>query len=216
MSYIHFKPVVKKVNVKPGGVQEIVLEVTDDGLKGQLESLCGMVDQKVEVSLNSQIITYKVTIDASTNKPVTEYTVDENGEIKEVEKGEQTQLDLGIPPEKNKTKEEKKEADKDVIDEFIMSGLAPKHDEYDFESLIKRLHEGETYMKLANELELSSGKIVEIIDEYRKSVAPHATKWDEWRQSKGETDEPTAEEKEETEEQAEETDTKDDKEDGAA
>lgn len=32
----------------------------------------------------------------------------------------------------------------------------------------------ETYLKLANELNMSSGKIVEFVDEYRKRVAPMA------------------------------------------
>ncbi|NBI28326.1 2-methylcitrate dehydratase [Chengkuizengella marina] len=220
MSYINFKSVVKKVNIKPGGVKEIVLEVSDEGLKGYLDSLCEMVDLKVQVALESSVINYNITVDTSTEKPITNYEVDEKGFVSEVkEKGEQAELELGMPEEKKQTKEEKREADKKTIDEFIMCGLSPKDDDYDFESLVKRLHDGETYMKLANELDLNSGKIVEIIDEYRKSVAPLAQKWDEWRKSQGEINELTAEngKYQEKEEETEETETNnDDSEDGVA
>ena len=34
MAYIEFKPVLKKVNLKPDGKKEIVLEVTDSSLQG--------------------------------------------------------------------------------------------------------------------------------------------------------------------------------------
>lgn len=74
----------------------------------------------------------------------------------------------------------------EVIDEFITSGMSPSYDDlpYDFQSIIKRKYEGETYMKMASELGISSGKIVELVDEYRKRVAPLAMKWNEWRQGK--------------------------------
>lgn len=58
-------------------------------------------------------------------------------------------------------------------------------------------------MKIASELNMSSGKIVDIVDEYRKRVAPLAKKWDEWRKENGgvvesnepdDHDEPTADE----------------------
>ncbi|PEF60213.1 2-methylcitrate dehydratase, partial [Bacillus cereus] len=47
--------------------------------------------------------------------------------------------------------------------------------------IVKRRLEGESYLKLANELNMSSGQIIEVIDEYRKRVAPLAIKWHEWK-----------------------------------
>ena len=37
MSYVDFKALVKKINLKPKGVKEIVLEVSDSALKGHLD-----------------------------------------------------------------------------------------------------------------------------------------------------------------------------------
>jgi uncharacterized membrane protein YukC len=96
----------------------------------------------------------------------------------------------------------------EVVDEFIKSSLAPNYDDipYDIPSLIKRKYEGGTYMKLASELNLSSGRIVEIIDEYRARVAPLAVKWWEWKEEKGamvEEQPEKAEKQEEPKEQAE-------------
>ena len=48
--------------------------------------------------------------------------------------------------------------------------------------IVKRRLEGESYLKLANELNMSSGQIIEVIDEYRKRVAPLAIKWHEWKE----------------------------------
>ncbi|MGZ0050166.1 hypothetical protein [Brevibacillus gelatini] len=187
MPYIDFKSVVKKVNLKPGGKKEIVLEVSDNGLDGKLDSLSEMIDCKVDVSMESLIVNYNVTINAKTNEPLKTYKVDDKGVVLEVKpQGEQIEADLGLPPEKVPTKEQTEQAELEVIDEFITSGMSPSYDDlsYDFQSIIKRKYEGETYMKMASELGISSGKIVELVDEYRKRVAPLAMKWNEWRQGK--------------------------------
>lgn len=185
MPYIDFKSVVKKVNLKPGGKKEIVLEVSDNGLDGKLDSLSEMIDCKVDVSMESLIVNYNVTINAKTNEPLKTYKVDDKGVVSEVKpQGEQIEADLGLPPDKVPTKEQTEQAELEVIDEFITSGMSPSYDDlpYDFQSIIKRKYEGETYMKMASELGISSGKIVELVDEYRKRVAPLALKWNEWRQ----------------------------------
>lgn len=187
MPYIDFKSVVKKVNLKPGGKKEIVLEVSDNGLDGKLDSLSEMIDCKVDVSMESLIVNYNVTINAKTNEPLKTYKVDDKGVVSEVKpQGEQIEADLGLPPEKVPTKEQTEQAELEVIDEFITSGMSPSYDDlpYDFQNIIKRKYEGETYMKMASELGISSGKIVELVDEYRKRVAPLAMKWNEWRQGK--------------------------------
>jgi len=189
MSFVDFKALVKKVNLKPKGVKEIVLEVSDTGLDGKLDRLSEMIDCKVDVELESRVVNFNVTINARTNKPVTEYKVDEKGVVHEVKpEYEQVEADLGLPEEKVETIEEEKQADREIVDQFIMSGMSPNFDDlpYDFANIVKRKLEGESYLKLANELDISSGKIIELVNEYRKRVAPLAIKWNEWRQKQGE------------------------------
>jgi hypothetical protein len=185
MSYIDFKALVKKVNLKPKGVKEIVLEVSDNGLDGHLDKLSEMIDCRVDVNFESLVVNYNITLNAQTNRPIREYKVDERGVVKELEPAPtQIEADLGLPPEKVKTKEEQEQVNREVIDEFIMNGMSPNFDDlpiFDFANIVKRRLEGESYLKLAAELNISTGKIVEFVDEYRKRVAPLAIKWEEWR-----------------------------------
>jgi hypothetical protein len=189
VSYIDFKSLVKKVNLKPNGKKEIVLEVSDRGLDGKLDVLSEMIDCKVAISLESQVVNYNVTFNAQTNRPVTEYKVDDKGVVSEVEREEpQIEADLGLPPENIPIEEKSKQADVEVIDRFIVEGMSPNFDDlpYDFANIVKRKIEGETYLKLANELDMSSGKLVEYVDDYRKRVAPQAQAWWEWKENKQE------------------------------
>ncbi|MDM8365109.1 2-methylcitrate dehydratase [Bacillus thuringiensis] len=198
MAYIEFKPVLKKVNLKPDGKKEIVLEVTDSSLQGKLDSLSEMIDAKVFVSLESMQVNFNVTINAKTNEPVTQYEVDEKGKVQEVKSTfEQIEADLDMPEEKMQTREEKEQADREVIDAFIISGLAPNFEGMPnkLPDIVKRRLEGESYLKLANELNMSSGQIIEVIDEYRKRVAPLAIKWQEWKEQQPETKEEAKSEK---------------------
>lgn len=187
MSYMEFKPTVKKINMKPKGVVEIVLETTISDLNGKVEALGNMIDHRAEASLDSLVVNYNVAINTKTKKPLVSYKVDDSGVVHEVKpEGEQIEAELGLPQEKVPTEEELKEAERSVIDDFIREGFAPQFDDlpYDFQSIISRKLAGETYMKIASELEMSSGKIVELVDEYRSRVAPMALKWDEWRKGK--------------------------------
>lgn len=190
MSYMEFKPLVKKVNLKPKGIVEIVLETSISDLQGKIDPLSSMIDRRAEASLDSLVVNYNVAINTKTNKPVIEYKVDDTGIVHEVKpEGEQLEAELGLPQEKIPTKEEQEEAERSVIDDFIREGFAPQFDDlpYDFQSIIQRKLEGDTYMKIATELGVSSGKIVELVDQYRSRVAPMALKWDEWRKNKAES-----------------------------
>ena len=122
MAYIEFKPVLKKVNLKPDGKKEIVLEVTDSSLQGKLDSLSEMIDAKVFVWLESMQVNFNVTINAKTNEPVTQYEVDEKGMVQEVKSTfEQIEADLDIPQEKIQTREEKEQAEREVIDALSLA-----------------------------------------------------------------------------------------------
>ncbi|MCH4566065.1 2-methylcitrate dehydratase [Bacillus sp. ES1-5] len=205
MSYIEFKPTLKKVNLKPDGKKEIVLEVTDSSLRGKLDVLSEMIDTKVFISLESMQVNFNVTVNAKTNEPLTQYEVDDKGVVKEVKASfEQLEADFDIPEEKISTREEKEQADREIVDAFIISGLAPGLDDlpHDFAYIVKRKLEGESYLKLANELKISNVKLIEMIDDYRARIAPMAIKWHEWKEKQPDVaEQPKAEEKpkEETE-----------------
>ena len=97
---------------------------------------------------------------------------------------EQLEADFDIPEEKIPTREEKEQADREIVDAFIISGLAPGLDDlpHDFAYIVKRKLEGESYLKLANELKISNVKLIEMIDDYRARIAPMAIKWHEWKE----------------------------------
>lgn len=205
MSYAEFNPVVKKVNLKADGKKEIVLEIGDSGLDGKLDTLAKMIGCTVQCAIESQVVSFNITLNAQTNEPVTTYKVDNKGIVSEVEpEAEQLEANLGLPKEKVKTVEEKQEIELSVVDEFISSGLAPQFETefaYDIPQVIKRKNDGETYMKIANELNISSGTIVELVDQYRAKVAPLAEKWKEWKDSQDEQTETPAEAKKEVKEE---------------
>ncbi|UUZ93200.1 hypothetical protein LJK87_49905 [Paenibacillus sp. P25] len=115
--------------------------------------------------------------------------MDESGIVSEVKaEGEQLEMDLGVAKNEDPITEIPEEISREVVDEFILEPLAPNYDDlpYPFYAWVDRLRDGETYSKLANEYGISSGKIVELIDEYRSRVAPLADKWDEWRKAREE------------------------------
>ncbi|PFL01181.1 2-methylcitrate dehydratase [Priestia megaterium] len=205
MSYAEFNPVVKKVNLKADGKKEIVLEIGDSGLDGKLDTLAKMIGCKVQCAIESQVVNFNITLNAQTNEPLKTYKVDNKGIVSEVEpEVEQLEANLGLPKEKVKTVEEKQEIELAVVDEFISSGLAPQFETefaYDIPQVIKRKNDGETYMKIANELNISSGTIVELVDQYRAKVAPLAEKWKEWKDSQDEKTEARAEAKKEEKEE---------------
>ncbi|MEB4856113.1 helix-turn-helix domain-containing protein [Priestia megaterium] len=206
MSYAEFNPVVKKVNLKADGKKEIVLEIGDSGLDGKLDTLAKMIGCTVQCAIESQVVSFNITLNAQTNEPLKTYKVDNKGIVSEVEPAaEQIEADLGLPKEKVKTVEEKQEIELSVVDEFISSGLAPQFETefaYDIPQVIKRKNDGETYMKIANELNISSGTIVELVDQYRAKVAPLAEKWKEWKDSQDEQSETSAEAKKEVKEES--------------
>lgn len=185
MPYIEFKSFLKKVNLKPNGTKEIVLEVTGTDLDNNLNELAKMIATGIEVSLENQKVRYTVLFDDVMNEPVQRYKVDQSGFVHPVEPTpEQLELDMGLPSEHIKTRLEPQELNVDVVDEFIMSGLAPDYFEkygHDMATIIERNNLGETYMKIASDLGISSGTIVELVDGYRVEIAPLAAKWYEWK-----------------------------------
>ncbi|MFP3393283.1 hypothetical protein [Brevibacillus sp. SIMBA_040] len=68
--------------------------------------------------------------------------------------------------------------DKEKLEAFILSGQAPVFDEFtfDFPELLQRKKNGETWIRIAQSLSVSSTKISSELREYKKRVAEHMAK----------------------------------------
>ncbi|MEK4853857.1 hypothetical protein NST04_28740 [Paenibacillus sp. FSL H7-0756] len=196
MSYINFKGTVKKINLKSAEETEITISIPAAELDGQYNTLQSMLELKVIGGLDSQIVTYKVLKNAKTGKPLTKYTVDGSGVVSAAEpEGEQLSMDLGLPAEQIEVKADPEQIDLGVIQDFILSGLAPRFDDmdYDFHEITERLVSGDTYLKIAADIGMGVGVFVVMVDDYRKRVAPMAAKWNEWRKGQAPVAPPTVE-----------------------
>ncbi|CAI6223136.1 hypothetical protein NRS6116_01080 [Bacillus subtilis] len=188
----------KKVNLKPKGVTEIVLELPTRDLGQNVQDLSEMIDKEVETQLESEVIQFNVQFNASTNRPLKNYTVDQTGIVNVTDpEPEQLEADLGLPEEKPKIEEKPMEIKREVVDSFIIEGMAPAIEGFPetIAEIAKRRIEGEAYRKLANELNMSWGAIVDLINDYRKEVAPLAEAWWDWKQDQAAEAEPMEEEK---------------------
>ncbi|MFL0449373.1 hypothetical protein [Bacillus altitudinis] len=185
MSFVNFDGSVKKVNHKPKGVTELVLEISTKDLGNSIQNLAEMIDNDVRVEIESDIVRYNVQINAHTERPIVNYEVDQSGVVHIAKpESEQLEAELGLPEEKPKIEEKPMEIKREVVDQFIVEGMAPKQEGFpeNMADIVKRRIEGESYRKLATELEMSSGTVVDLINDYRAAVAPLAEKWWDWMQ----------------------------------
>lgn len=185
--FANIKAKLLKVDLRKGGKKVFVFESSVRMSAGELDAIAEMIDTDVNLGLDAQVISYRIRKNAETNEAIVNYKVDDNGTVSEYKpEGEQPELDLGLPASKVEVVEEELEISRSVVNEFIISGLAPSFDDldYDFAKILKRSAEGESYLRIASDLELSSGKLAEVLEEYSRRVAPLAAKWDEWRQKK--------------------------------
>lgn len=187
MSFVNFDGSVKKVNHKPKGVTELVLEISTKDLGNSIQNLAEMIDNDVRVEIESDVVRYNVQINAHTERPIVNYQVDQSGVVHIAEpEPEQLEAELGLPAEKPQIEEKPMEIKREVVDQFIQEGMAPEQEQEGFPEnmadIVKRRIEGESYRKLASELEMSSGAIVDLINDYRAAVAPFAEKWWDWKE----------------------------------
>lgn len=187
MSYANFEAVIKKVNIKPGNKQEIVIEVTNGGLDGQLEVIAEMVDNRIQIELENLMVGYKVEVDKNTKEPLLKYKVDGKGIVAEVNDSDQIELE-GMPPKQVETEEKEEVIERKAIDAFLLSGLAPSYEGYhkNLVEILQRHAKGESYLKLATEFSMSSHVIVEQANKYRTEVAPLAKGYAEFIESQEE------------------------------
>lgn len=154
-------------------------------MHGKIDALADMIDTRVDVQLEEEFVSYSVTVNKATQKPMTEYKVDEQGIVQEVKpEVEQTELDLGLPPELVPTEEKEEVLERKTIDAFIASGLAPTFDDLSlsFYEIITMHQDGLSYLKIASKLNIPDGRLMEDLDEYRKRLAPLAEQWGKWKE----------------------------------
>lgn len=183
--FANLKAKLLKVDLRKGGKKVFVFETNVRMSAGELEAINEMIDQEVLLGLDSQVISYSIRKNAKTDQPIINYKVNDSGVVEEVKpEGEQAEMDLGLPKEKTPVKEESAEIPRGIVEEFINASLAPRYEdmEYDFEAIINRHAEGDSYLRIASDLGLSSGKLAELLEEYFRRVAPLAAKWNEWRE----------------------------------
>lgn len=183
--FANIKAKLLKVDLRKGGKKVFVFETSVRMSAGELDAIAEMIDQDVVIGLDAQVISYRIRKNAETNESIVSYKVDDSGVVTEYKpEGSQAEMDLGIPVPKPQIVEEDLEISRSVVNEFIIAGLAQTYEdlEYEFPEILKRNSEGESYLRIASELELSSGKLAEILEEYSRRIAPLAAKWDEWRQ----------------------------------
>ncbi|MGG0052138.1 hypothetical protein [Bacillus atrophaeus] len=184
MSFVDFKGIVKKVNHKPKGITEVVLEVPTKEVGNGIQNLAEMIDKDVQAQLESEVVQFNVQVNALTDRPIINYTVGADGIVRVADpEPEQLEANLGLPEEKPKIEEVTEEVEREVVDSFITEGMAPVPDEFPtfITEIAKRRIEAESYQKLANDYVMSSGAIVDLINEYRKAVAPYAQAWWDWK-----------------------------------
>ncbi|MCY8420265.1 hypothetical protein MOC84_06930 [Bacillus inaquosorum] len=194
MSFINLKSLVKKVNMKPKGITEIVLEVSTKELGGsRISRLSEMIDKEVQAQLESETVQYVLEINAKTEKPITNYTVDRRGIVNVADpEPEQLEAELGLPEEKPRIEEKPMEIDREIVDSFITEGTPPVRDGFpeNIDEIAKRRIEGESYRRLADELGMSPSATIDLINEYRKEIAPIAEAWWDWKQDQAAEAEP--------------------------
>ncbi|MEC1940140.1 hypothetical protein [Bacillus velezensis] len=185
MSFVDFKGIVKKVNHKPKGITEVVLEVPTKEVGSGIQNLAEMIDKDVQAQLESEVVQFNVQVNAHTDRPIINYTVGSDGIVKVADpESEQLEANLGLPEEKPKIEEKPKEIERKVVDSFITEDMAPILDGFPvfITEMAKRRIEGESYRKIANDYVMSAEGLIDLLNEYRKEVAPYAQAWWDWKQ----------------------------------
>ena len=182
---VGFKAELKKVNLKKKGVKEIVLEVHDNTLDNKLDNISCMIGQTINVEVENEIVTYTIEVDKISNQPVKSYKVNNDGVVYEEQyREEQLNADdeLGIEKKVEIVKEEQS-IEKEYVKRFIVEGFAPDIDDLPegFAHVAVRLCQGESILTICNELQVSTGKLPELMDKYMEKIAPMAKAWWEWK-----------------------------------
>lgn len=179
---LEFKPTIKSINIANEDLTKITLEIKNNSLDGKLDDLRKLSGKTVMVSILPDSYSYTQQIDRSTNTPVMEWIVKQDGTT-EIIKTEQTQLDVDGQGNID-IQEVKKKVDKELVDEFIMKANVlklPANIYINPRDVLSRLRNGEDLGEIADDYEMSDNTLLNDLEAARQYFAPFADFWNEHR-----------------------------------
>lgn len=179
---LEFKPTIKSINIANEDLTKITLEIKNNSLDGKYDDLRKLSGKTVVISILPDSYSYTQQIDRSTNTPVTEWIVNQDGTT-EIRKTEQTQLD--VDGQGNIDIEETvRKVDKDLVDEYIMAANTlelPGNVNINPRDVISRLQDGEDIGEIADSYEMSDSALLNDLEKARQHFAPFADFWNQHR-----------------------------------
>lgn len=182
MTTLEFRPTVKSINIANEDLIKITLEIKNSSLDGKLDDLRKLSGKTVVANILPDSYSYTQQIDRSTNTPVTEWIVNQDGTT-EIRKTEQTQLDVDGKGNID-IQETVKKVDKDLVDEYIMAAKTlelPGNVNINPRDVISRLQDGEDLGDIADDYEMSDSALLNDLEKARQYFAPFADFWDQHR-----------------------------------
>ena len=179
---LEFRPTVKSINIANEDLIKITLEIKNSSLDGKLDDLRKLSGKTVVANILPDSYSYTQQIDRSTNTPVTEWIVNQDGTT-EIRKTEQTQLDVDGKGNID-IQETVKKVDKDLVDEYIMTAKTlelPGNVNINPRDVISRLQDGEDLGDIADDYEMSDSALLNDLEKARQYFAPFADFWDQHR-----------------------------------
>lgn len=179
---LEFRPTVKSINIANEDLIKITLEIKNSSLDGKLDDLRKLSGKTVVANILPDSYSYTQQIDRSTNTPVMEWIVNQDGTT-EIIKTEQTQLDVDGQGNID-IQEVQKKVDKELVDEFIMKANVlklPANIYINPRDVISRLQDGEDLGEVADDYEMSDSALLNDLESARQYFAPFADFWNEHR-----------------------------------
>lgn len=179
---LEFKPTIKSINIANEDLTKITLEIKNNSLDGKYDDLRKLSGKTVVISILPDSYSYTQQIDRSTNTPVMEWIVNQDGTT-EIIKTEQTQLDVDGQGNID-IQEIQKKVDKGLIDEFIMTANVlklPANIYINPRDVLSRLKNGEDLGEIADDYEMSDSTLLNDLEAARQYFAPFADFWDQHR-----------------------------------
>lgn len=180
---LEFKPVIKSINIASEDLTKITLEVKNGSLDGKYDTLRKLSGKTVLIAVLPEEYVYVQDYDSSTNKPVTEWIVNNDGTA-EIRKTEQTQLDVDGLGNIDIKKVERKVA-KELIDEYIRNATTletPLNCNINPRDVILSLDKGEEFSEIADRYEMSDSSLLTEIEKARQYYAPFADYWNKHKE----------------------------------
>lgn len=179
---LEFKPTIKSINIANEDLTKITLEIKNNSLDGKYDDLRKLSGKTVVISILPDSYSYTQQVDRSTNMPVTEWIVNQDGTT-EIRKTEQTQLDVDGQGNID-IQETVRKVDKDLVDEYIMAANTlelPGNVNINPRDVIDRLQCGEDIGEIADSYEMSDSALLNDLEKARQYFAPFADFWNQHR-----------------------------------